>query len=322
MFRVCVVLTPGCSWLATALLTEPWRIANRDVGSAVVDWSLASWTGGPVIAANGMEIAVAGRCTDLADGVDAVVVIASEDVPTASDPALLEWLASLGTTGVLLAGVDAGPELLADAGVLVGHAAAVHHETLPVFRERFLGIELAYGRYSIDDTRATCAGSSTTLDFSLALLARFVGRAVAASTAETLIHTPHDDPAAPAESATSMLDDRLRRAMHFIANESAEPGVIQRAADAAGVSDRHLHRLCTEELGMTPRAFAQQVRMRRARTLVRETRLPVGAIASACGYGGASDFNRAFRRHFGRTPTQMRAEESRSAGVSAGSRSE
>ena len=313
MFSAGVVLVDGCSLLAMALLTEPWRIANRNAGDEVARWTLASWHGSAVVASNGMELSVDAVARELVedDALDAVIVLASDDVGWAGRSELVSWLAEVGDTDVLLAGVDAGPELLAEAGVLRGHVAAMHHEIVDVFRERFYGIDLTYGRYNIDERRATCAGSSTTLDFSLALLTRFVSPAVAAGVADTLMHTPHADPAAPVESATRMLDDRLRRAMHVIATDSAEPGVVRRAADAAGISDRHLQRLFSTELAMTPREFAQRVRMRRAETLLRETRLPIGSIAVACGYGGASDFNRAFRAQFGRTPTEHRSAAGR-----------
>lgn len=306
--RAVIVLAPGCSWLATAMLSEPWRLANRDAGAELVTWQFVSASGQPVPASNAMLIPVAGSIDAADAGANLVVVIASKDVEAAMHPALLAWLSDLGDHPTpLLAGIDAGPEILAQAGVLDGHTAAMHHETMPFFRERYLGIELSYGPFTIDETRATCAGSATTLDFSLALLDRFVGSEVATRTAQTLIHTPHLSPPDPSEELAAQ-DDRVRRAMHALANDRIASGAVARAAAASDVSERHLHRLFLGELGMTPTEFSRRVRMRRALTLVSHTRLSFVAVAQECGFSGPSEFSRAFRKHHGRSPTAVRAD--------------
>ena len=53
-------------------------------------------------------------------------------------------------------------------------------------------------------------------------------------------------------------------------------------------------------------AFLIQQRLQRARKLICTTRMPIQQVAQAVGYEGMSQFNAAFKRHFGVTPGQYR----------------
>ena len=61
------------------------------------------------------------------------------------------------------------------------------------------------------------------------------------------------------------------------------------------------------ERGVTFRQLLDEVRRQRARQLLRDTDLPVLAIAETLGYTDAPAFTRAFRRWAGTTPTAWRA---------------
>jgi len=51
-----------------------------------------------------------------------------------------------------------------------------------------------------------------------------------------------------------------------------------------------------ERTGLTPAHFATQVRVHEAARMLIETRLPLKAIAAACGFANANHFSKAFRR--------------------------
>ena len=306
MLRATVVLSDQVSWLGVAMLVEPWRIANRLDDHPSARWELVTWSGEPATASNGMPIPVSGSVADADPDVDVVLLYTSEAPETTLPPELLQWLASRADDDVMLGGLDTGAEALAAAGLLTGHLAALHFEEIPAFRERHRDLELAFATYNIDERRATCAGGTATLDFSLALLSRFASDAIAARTAEVLIYDRRSTLPTPDLTGEGWLDPRLGRAIHSIAHGLADPGVVRRAATAAGLSERQLLRLFRSELGTTPLRFATDLRVRRARTLLEETRLPVTTIAFACGYGGVSEFARAFRRATGLSPTEAR----------------
>ncbi len=84
---------------------------------------------------------------------------------------------------------------------------------------------------------------------------------------------------------------------------------IERLAARHRLSARQLQRLFEAE-GETFSAFVLNARLARAWTLLarcRETGGGIGEIAYACGFGDLSYFNRAFRRRYGRTPSDARA---------------
>ena len=78
-------------------------------------------------------------------------------------------------------------------------------------------------------------------------------------------------------------------------------------ARAVGLSERHLRRRFRETYGKTPRRYLTEVRMQRAKTLLRTTRLGIEEIAQAVGYSSSVTFDRIFKRASGLTPSEFRA---------------
>jgi AraC family transcriptional regulator of adaptative response / DNA-3-methyladenine glycosylase II len=74
-----------------------------------------------------------------------------------------------------------------------------------------------------------------------------------------------------------------------------------------GISGRHLRRLFSEHLGLTPDQLARSTRVHFARRLLEDTDLPVGDIVFAAGFGSIRQFNRDCRGVFHSTPGELRA---------------
>ncbi|MGA3121359.1 MAG: AlkA N-terminal domain-containing protein [Polyangiaceae bacterium] len=83
-------------------------------------------------------------------------------------------------------------------------------------------------------------------------------------------------------------------------------------AERLGVGARHLRRLFMQHLGASPVAVAQTRRVLFAKQLVHETRMPMGEIAQAAGFGSIRRFNETFQRLFHGPPSALR----RKVGVS------
>lgn len=77
-------------------------------------------------------------------------------------------------------------------------------------------------------------------------------------------------------------------------------------ADLHGVSVRTVHQIFAER-GERAAALVRALRVARARTLLRETALPVPDVALRCGIPDPTVFARTFRREDGQSPTQFRA---------------
>ena len=111
-------------------------------------------------------------------------------------------------------------------------------------------------------------------------------------------------PAAKA-STRRLLAARVERARELI-ESSAETPTLDELARAAAVSKFHLLRLFSAAFGCTPSAYAGRRRLERGRRLLEATSMSVAAIGEALGYESAGAFIRAFRRHFGVTPSAIR----------------
>ncbi len=111
-------------------------------------------------------------------------------------------------------------------------------------------------------------------------------------------------PAARA-STRRLLAARVERARELI-ESSAETPTLDELARVAAVSKFHLLRLFSAAFGCTPSAYAGRRRMERGRRLLEATSMSVAAIGEALGYESGGAFIRAFRRHFGVTPSAIR----------------
>ena len=74
----------------------------------------------------------------------------------------------------------------------------------------------------------------------------------------------------------------------------AEPLTVERLADRAAISPRHLARAFTTETGMTPAKAVERYRLEAARTAVETTDVALEQIAESNGFGDAGRMRRAF----------------------------
>jgi AraC family transcriptional regulator of adaptative response / methylphosphotriester-DNA alkyltransferase methyltransferase len=77
-------------------------------------------------------------------------------------------------------------------------------------------------------------------------------------------------------------------------------------AHAIATSRRQLQRVFGER-DTSFRMELQRVRMEHAAELLRQGGIPVGAVARAVGYRQPAQFSKAFRRHHGCPPSEVRA---------------
>lgn len=77
-------------------------------------------------------------------------------------------------------------------------------------------------------------------------------------------------------------------------------------ADRLGLSERHLRRLFTSQLGLTPSTLARSARVRFAQGLLVDTGLTMTDVAYAAGFGSLRHFNRVCHEAFGVAPRELR----------------
>ncbi len=112
--------------------------------------------------------------------------------------------------------------------------------------------------------------------------------------------------ASPGSPEWNVRADLVGRAMRLIADGVVDRDGVGGVARRLGVSERHLHRLLTSEVGAGPLALARAQRAQTARILLETTDLPVTQVAFAAGFASVRQFNDTLREVFASTPTQLR----------------
>lgn len=102
---------------------------------------------------------------------------------------------------------------------------------------------------------------------------------------------------------------RLAPVLRGIRENPAEATSIARLAGEAGYSVDHFTRVFRQVTGVNPKEFCLRVRIERARQLLRETDMPVEAVARALSYPDVFFFSRQFKARTGYSPTQWRKRE-------------
>jgi AraC family transcriptional regulator of adaptative response / DNA-3-methyladenine glycosylase II len=97
------------------------------------------------------------------------------------------------------------------------------------------------------------------------------------------------------------------RAVRLILDGALDSATEQQLGERLGVSARHLRRLFTSELGVTPDGLARSARAHFARRLLDDTDLSMLEIALATGFGSVRQFNRACQEIFHSSPRLLRA---------------
>ena len=104
----------------------------------------------------------------------------------------------------------------------------------------------------------------------------------------------------------SMDNIYVEAALVYIQNHFQEQISVQRLADHAGVDRSYLYTLFRRNLGMGPREYLTIFRLSRAADLLSYSGHSVEHIATACGYRDPLVFSKAFKTHYGKTPSAYR----------------
>ncbi len=108
--------------------------------------------------------------------------------------------------------------------------------------------------------------------------------------------------------ATAVDDREMATAMQLIRDHACEGLTVQQVVSRIQVSRSTLERRFHAAFSRTPAAEIERVRMSRAKLLLMETKYKLSKIASLTGYGSASQFATAYKRHTGLTPGQFRKQ--------------
>jgi AraC family carnitine catabolism transcriptional activator len=309
-YKIGFWLLPEFSHFGLVAAIQPLFLANWRAQRRLFDWTTRSADGAPVRASNGASIPVDAAIGDR-DRFDTLLVLACfEPKLHAHDLRLRRALRRAESSGIEIGGIETGSELVAAAGLLDGHAAAVHWDNLAGFKGRYPKVLARPQLYTADRRRLTCGGGTAVIDLMLALVARESSAALSAEVAQQMLS---GGPRRPSQhqlvlSPEPPVDALVDSAIALMQSAVEDPLPANEIARRLGVSSRQLRRRFQQTLGMSLIRSYLRIRLSKAHQLLQQTGLPVTEIAISAGFRSLEHFSRAYRGSFGCAPSTDRRQ--------------
>ena len=307
--RIHCVLIPRFNMMSLTGLLEPARIANYLSVSPLYTHVYWSFDGAQVVASNGMSI----PCETPPEKMnrdDLVFVFGSWGGEYYQNPMLFSWLRLQARIGARLCAVEIGSYPFARAGLLDGKAATTHWSYVSGFQEQFEEVEATEQLYTTDGRIMTCAGGTATIDLMLHLIGETQGERLVGEIADQMMHHPVRPATAPQRvtlgRGVEMPSPSVRAAVELIERNVSEPLTVPEIAAEIGISQRQLERKFSKIMGCSVVQFGLLMRLQQARVLLISTGMNVREISAASGFNSLSHFAFAFKKCFGKRPSDYR----------------
>ncbi len=289
-------------------LTGPWEVfslANELSEGASRPYTLELVSGDRskmICSKGGLSIAGHREARHLRGAIDTLIV-------PAADPKLALTLPNY-STGVVrrLAGrarrivsICGGAFFLAAAGLLDGRMATTHWRGTDELTARFPKIKVQVDPIFVKDGNVyTSAGVSAGIDLALALVEEDLGKAMAVNCARNLVVFMQRPGGQSQFSATLESQDVERNSINELitwATDNLSCNLsVEAMAERTHMSARNFSRVFRSEVGRTPAAFIERLRVEAARRKLEATNESLDAIAESCGFGSSDSMRRSFRR--------------------------
>ena len=103
----------------------------------------------------------------------------------------------------------------------------------------------------------------------------------------------------------------VMNACSYLSRNFTDPNLmLQDAAKAAGMSHSRFSTVFSQEMGVTFTEYLTNLRMAKAKELLRATQLRSSEISSAVGYSDRHYFSYLFKKNTGMTPSEFREKNS------------
>ena len=311
MRRVVIVAFPGVQALDVTGPSEVFAVADRLAGGAY-EIELVAPDAAPFRTSSGLRL-VPERSVQACRGpIDTLVVAGGTGTADAlRDERLIAWLRSAAPRSRRVTSVCTGAFLLARAGLLDGRRATTHWASCAELARRHPEVRVERDPIFVRDGHvATSAGVTAGIDLALALVEEDLGPETALEVARWLVlflKRPGGQAQFSAGLAAQAAErEPLRELQAWIADHVDADLSVPALAGRALMSPRNFARAFRREVGMTPAAYVESVRVERARLALEGGDLPVEEIARRCGFGTVETMRRAFRRRVSVSPSEYR----------------
>ena len=239
-----------------------------------------------------------------------LVLLVADEAEAGLRPANMRLLSSRCRAAPCWGGVGAGVLWLAEAGALNGVRTALPWSLYPDADAIADQALFTPHLYEIDGVRLTSCGGAASIDFALHLVDLLFGATVQAQVKEVLcvdrVRGPDERQRVALQARFGVLQPKLTEAVTLMEANIEEPLSTDEIAQLAGISRRQLERLFKQYLGSLPSRYYLELRLQRARQLLRDTNYSIVQVGLMCGFSSGSHFSTAFGALFGNTPREER----------------
>lgn len=273
---------------------------------------VASLDGGDIQLNAGLEIRCNTRVEDIAHS-DIVILPAMWGNPLGvvkKYPEFLDWLRETALGEPLICAVSTGSYFLAEAGLLDGLAATTHWYYFDQFERHYPEVQLKRERFITKSGRIYCTGSVNSVrDVMLHIIEQHYDEKIASQVSSHFTHELklsytssflnipgqnfHDD--------ETIID--IQEWMHQRFNTAIN---MKSLSDEFELSQRSLNRRFRKATGLSPTRYLQEIRLEKAKELLKTSNLSVAEVAYNVGYPDSAYFSALFRRHVSLPPGEYR----------------
>lgn len=102
----------------------------------------------------------------------------------------------------------------------------------------------------------------------------------------------------------------LKSAIQYISERYSYGITVEDIADYIGVSRSYMFRIFQKLLKMSPKEYLSEYRLQKASQLLKESELPISAVAKSVGFEDNLYFSKVFKKYKGKTPSEYKKENS------------
>jgi transcriptional regulator GlxA family with amidase domain len=225
-------------------------------------------------------------------------------------PDFFAWIREACEAGATVCSTCTGAFFLAEAGVLDGCPCVTHWADNDDLQKNYPRAVVRKGILFAEAGNVyTSAGVAAGIDMSIHLVAQRHGPRMAFEVARRLVIYLRRSGDAEQDSIylryRNHLDDLVHRAQSLLIEQLDSPPRLDQLAARVGSSPRNLSRRFRQSLGVSVGAYMRELKLERARSLLREEGSKVEDVAAACGFSGSRQLRNMYRAQFGHSPRAL-----------------
>jgi transcriptional regulator GlxA family with amidase domain len=309
---IAILALPGVQLLDVSGPLDVFAQANLELGREAYAPRVVGRDTGPIRSSSGVRLLPDWSVGDTLPRLDTLLVAGAPQAAglLIGEP-LLQWMRDTARQSRRFGSVCTGALFLAAAGLLDGRRVTTHWAVAQALQQAYPRITVQEDALHVRDGRLrTSAGVTAGMDLALSLVEEDCGHAVATRVASQLVMFFRRPGGQLQFSRKGQAGPQGRSALQEVqrwaAAHPAEDLSVQALAARAGLSPRHFARLFHAEVGSTPAAWVEGLRVGTARTLLESGRHSPKQVAAACGFANADTLRRSFTRLVGVSPAMYR----------------